>query len=280
MKLSDILIVSDFDFTLTGEGHRVPEKNKDAIRAFIEKGGHFCIGSGRNKNQLKGTNDPVPVNAPCLVSNGSVLYDFEKEEPVFMAEFSDEEAEAIVQITDLMPEKVMMFLENGFETYIPKEVIDRTGETKWAPKGGGKGRSGKETQAEPPKILPVREIPRPWTKITYAGDVEDIEILKKLCEERKIFGYGSMPQLHEVQPFGINKGTSARKLCDMLGLSTLVCVGDAMNDLPMLQAADYAFIPENAAEELHMMGFRECCHCEEGAIADVIRILTEICKKQ
>ena len=52
-----------------------------------------------------------------------------------------------------------------------------------------------------------------------------------------------------------------------LGKKILVCVGDAENDLCMLEGADYAFCPSDGivAER-----FSNVCTCGEGAVADVI----------
>ena len=46
-----------------------------------------------------------------------------------------------------------------------------------------------------------------------------------------------------------------------------MCVGDAENDLPMLEGADYAFCPSDGTIA-HL--FPNVCPCGEGAVADVI----------
>ena len=66
----------------------------------------------------------------------------------------------------------------------------------------------------------------------------------------------------------------ARVLAEQLGCKTLVCVGDAMNDASMLQAADLAFAPADCVPELKALG---CCSlvrpCAEGSVAGVIEAL-------
>ena len=52
-----------------------------------------------------------------------------------------------------------------------------------------------------------------------------------------------------------------------LGKKLLVCVGDAQNDVPMLDGADYAFCPSDASIADR---YPNVCSCDEGAIADVI----------
>ena len=51
------------------------------------------------------------------------------------------------------------------------------------------------------------------------------------------------------------------------GKKILVCVGDADNDLTMLEGADYAFCPSDG---IVADRFPNVCPCDDGAVADVI----------
>ena len=66
---------------------------------------------------------------------------------------------------------------------------------------------------------------------------------------------------------GVSKIKAARDLQESLGRSVLVCVGDAENDIPMLDGADYAYCP---ADGLVANRYENVCECAEGAVADVI----------
>ena len=50
----------------------------------------------------------------------------------------------------------------------------------------------------------------------------------------------------DVQPKGVSKGRSAVELKQQLGRKILVCIGDAENDLSMLDDADYSYCPADA----------------------------------
>ena len=52
-----------------------------------------------------------------------------------------------------------------------------------------------------------------------------------------------------------------------LGRKYLVCVGDAENDISMLDGADYAYVP---ADAILKDRYENVCNCADGAIADVI----------
>ena len=52
-----------------------------------------------------------------------------------------------------------------------------------------------------------------------------------------------------------------------MGRKILACVGDAENDRPMLEGADYAYVP---ADGVIAGAFDRVCGCDDGAVADVI----------
>ena len=54
----------------------------------------------------------------------------------------------------------------------------------------------------------------------------------------------------EVMPAGATKANGARRLKEGLSCSSMVCFGDGLNDLPLLQAADHACAVANAVPEL------------------------------
>ena len=86
------------------------------------------------------------------------------------------------------------------------------------------------------------------------------------------------PRILDIQTKGVTKGTAARALQRKLGKKLLICVGDADNDIPMLEQADYAFCPEDAVVADR---YETVCKCADGAVADVIyKKIPEILKIQ
>ena len=77
---------------------------------------------------------------------------------------------------------------------------------------------------------------------------------------------------------GVSKLQSARKLQQELGKKILICVGDAENDITMLDGADYAFCP---ADGIVAQRYENVCKCADGAVADVIyKKIPQILQKQ
>ena len=53
------------------------------------------------------------------------------------------------------------------------------------------------------------------------------------------------------------------------------CIGDFENDVEMLRMSDIAFCPSNAIDEVKSICDHVVCHHDDGAIADMIKIIDE-----
>ena len=103
----------------------------------------------------------------------------------------------------------------------------------------------------PEEIARIEEAAR-WIRETYGDKVT-------------VFHAGA--RVLNIHAAGVSKLRAARDLQKQLGRKILICVGDAENDLPMLEGADYAFCP---ADGMVASRFPNVCKCADGAIAEVI----------
>ena len=80
-KFENILIASDIDGTLLFQNEIHP-RNFEKLRYFCENGGHFALSTGRNHMDIFAIMQNIGeyVNMPCILCNGSYLYDVEKDE--------------------------------------------------------------------------------------------------------------------------------------------------------------------------------------------------------
>lgn len=86
---------------------------------------------------------------------------------------------------------------------------------------------------------------RPPTKCLCVSSEEDQPRIAELFEEALAGEAGvtrSSPKFTEMLPKNIDKGVGLRRLAELSGIpvESFVAVGDAMNDLPMLQTAGFA----------------------------------------
>lgn len=79
-SLEGILLVSDMDGTLLNAHKHVSTENLRALNRFVAKGGLFTIATGRINKSVEPYLSSLPVNAPAILYNGGLIYDFEKQQ--------------------------------------------------------------------------------------------------------------------------------------------------------------------------------------------------------
>ena len=78
--------------------------------------------------------------------------------------------------------------------------------------------------------------------------------------------------MEQINP-AAGKGVCVKRLKAILGVKTLICIGDQEIDHPMLEAADLAFAPENATPTTKQLVRAVVASAEKGALADLVNIL-------
>ena len=260
-KFEKMLIASDFDGTLKTDSGIIEDSVREAIQYFISQGGYFTVCTGRTYQGFH-MYDPTFINAPVLLTNGSMAYDYAKNETVFMNGIGEEGVTLVRAVMETFPEvAIEMYPFN--KTYaihldehahrhftsqdIPYEVISdpAQAELPWAKAMLGAHEYSQQVQQfmrenfESPSFLP-----------TNGGYVE---IMKN----------------------GSDKGVGLLTLADSLGVphDRTFAVGDGYNDIEMLDAAKAGFVPCNGSPEALMHATYLVRSNNNGAVAHVIEIL-------
>ncbi|MBP3479326.1 MAG: HAD family phosphatase [Oscillospiraceae bacterium] len=269
---SDFLLTVDFDRTLTGPDSTIPQRNLEAIRYFIENGGTFTVNTGRSlPMSMHNIIGKVPVNAPLLLYNGSADYDIATDRFTRSAPLP------------LDPAVVLTDLQNRFPA-LNVEVQGPSGhhllrnDTGWE-------RYCENNHCAYSYITPDT-VPQPFFKFALNGQFREntvASMYQATEEELALFQqaedyihcvYGDVvdtfracARILDVHAKNCGKLNAARALQRSLGKKYLICVGDAENDLSMLEGADYAYCP---ADGTVADRFPNVCPCAQGAVADVI----------
>lgn len=267
-KFDGVLFVSDYDDTLYNLQLTVSAENHAAIRYFVDNGGHFTIATGRAHRTFTPQieREHLLFNAPVVLSNGAAIYDYETD--CYLIRTTLEES-----MTARMVELCRQFPELGFEAYHEEDIYvhnpNLVTETHLKRMG------------VPHFECPIAEMPTPWNKILLQQDHDYlVEVHKYInthwndcCEA--IF---SNKYLLELTAKDSNKGTMVARLADLLGVSHehLYCIGDNMNDVPMLALSAIPFAPGNCSQGVKDWGARVLNHCDEHAVAQAIEILDSI----
>ena len=269
MDFSDILITVDFDRTFSACDSTVPQRNLDAVKYFMAGGGAFTINTGRSAVNFAKHLDDTPVNAPFLLYNGSAAY--EKGVLSQCVEIDVDMWEMIDLIHTTFPE-LDVEVHGGDYHYLvePTEKVLALYENL-----GWRWKEAKRDLDMGPfiKLAIFGQTELPLFSELYKATGEELKMFDdavRLLEEKygdKIEVFRAAPRILNIHAKGVSKLQAARTLQKRLGKKILICVGDAQNDVPMLDGADYAFCPADASIADR---YPNVCPCDEGAIADVI----------
>ena len=265
----DILLAVDFDRTLTGPDSKIPQRNLEAIRYFMDNGGAFTVNTGRTPATLHHHMPNLPYNAPLLMYNGSAAYwegklqdcqiidlpiwpTMEMIREMYPDLHIEFQAEAVNYLIDAKPE--MGALEDRMHWA-------------WEPAQWG------QDMGPFIKFALWGQVRNPGIGDMYDASAEEIAFfdaaqakLEELWGD-KLSCFRPAPRIIDVQAKGVSKALAVKNLQKKLGRKILVCVGDGENDIPAMEVADYAFCPGDAVIKDR---YENVCDCGEGAVADVI----------
>lgn len=268
---SNILICSDYDRTLTATDSTIPQRNREAIRYFMDNGGAFTVNTGRSLAMCRSFLDQVEVNAPLLLYNGGAAYDLQKQEFVFCHTIDLDPFKTWTQIREITGDLVVEI--QGVDAH-----YNYCTDPGWL--------DFYSANSCPARVVAPETRIGPFLKLCIYGPLRDSTVaalfsgtaeeaarydraekeLKQLFGSSMTFARASRWML-DINASGTSKGIAARELANRLGRSVLVCIGDEENDLSMMDAADYAYCPADGALANR---YQTVCNCGDGAVADVI----------
>jgi HAD superfamily hydrolase (TIGR01484 family) len=268
---SDILLTVDYDRTLTAPDSTIPERNLEAIRYFIDNGGAFTVNTGRSVPMTKVFRDIVPVNAPLLLYNGSAAFDLTTGKLDFCHAIDLDLWETVRKCQELFPDlTVEVQAVDAHYRFSENPAWDAFSDNNQCARGFAQPGDNLGTFLKFSLYGEIRDV---TVADLYNGSPEEFARMDEVEQTLKdVFGdycevFRAAPRIIDVHAKGVSKIRSARELQQRLGRKILVCVGDAHNDLPMLEGADFAFVPSDAALKDR---FPNVCSCGNGAVADVI----------
>lgn len=266
----DFLITCDYDNTLTGPDGSVAARNLDAIRYFTENGGAFTVNTGRSGVTSRRLMEQIPANVPFLLMNGSAVV--QKGDCLELHPIPLEPWTVLTRLAETFPE-VELEIQGLWCHYLwnpsPRRLQNHK-DMDWnyriVKSGDDVGTFVKFNVFLP--NLTLREslltADQHQDKTLFFDQIQSF-IENTWGSQLEVFRSG--PQLLNVHAKGVSKKGSARKLQKQLGKKYLVCIGDAGNDIPMLDGADFAYCP---ADGTVANRYETVCNSGDGAVADVI----------
>lgn len=266
---SDVLLTVDFDRTFTGPDSKIPQRNLDAVAFFMENGGSFTINTGRSVSSFRKHLGNIPVNAPILMYNGSARWENGRLTDLKLLDMELWETAKVVR--QEFPGMNLEIQGVDYHYLIDPEpaFVAFYDALKWGYRipetGADLGPFLKFALAGSPRSKSVATLFETSQAEDAAFDAAQARLMELWGDRIEV--YRAAPRIIDVHAKGVSKIAAARQLQRELGKKWLICVGDAENDIPMLEGADYAFCP---ADGVVADRFETVCGCAEGAIADVI----------
>ncbi len=262
--IKDTILISDLDGTLLPHNSMVCDEDIRAIRQYIADGGHFTLATGRMPDMLEYAG-MLGTNLPCIVGNGSVIYDYQNHK-VLWERFLNPIAKTAI------PDVMRKFPGLGLEM----RVLDKL----YVSRPNDQVRWHFSWEDQKYTLVNHEETIYNCHKMLLLEEHEVLERAKAVLEENYpgAFDYVfSCAVFLEILPRGCTKGDAVPKLKEICGLpnAPVFAIGDYGNDVTLLRTADFSGCPSTAIDEVKAVADVVCKPVGEGAVAEFISVLRE-----
>ncbi|WP_274362890.1 HAD family hydrolase [Paenibacillus thermotolerans] len=237
------LVALDLDGTLLGNDKQISDANAEAVNDAIKAGAAVILATGRPIREIRPYAEKLRLNGPIVANNGSEVW---RTPDVLYArrEIPAEHVGRIFAFLEKYDEDV------AFWAHTAEGLIEK--ENKPQQTGG-------------------------HTWLQFALRSEKPELLEEIRRELHAWNVFELSSSHvtnvECNPMGVSKATGLAEICKLLHIdrSETVCIGDGLNDIPMLRFADLGVAMGNAQEPVKRAAKLIAPSNVEDGVADVIR---------
>ena len=265
------MIFLDLDGTLLNDKKELPEINKKAIEAAVEAGHKVMVCTGRPLCSVIKLLPIFGLDKPgcyAITFNGGLIYDAGAQSTIYQKTLPLDQVKYVF-------EKAYEFGNIHIQTYTDHHVICEH-DTKESLDYSCKTKTDRKVVPDIFEELNGQE-PCKMLAIAFDTDCKQITAFRDFMAEYcngKIDMYFSSPEYLEFMPAGINKGHAIRWMCEYMNipLKNTIAVGDAENDIAMLETAGIGCVMKNADHEMKKYGtYITEQDNNEGGVAEVIQ---------
>lgn len=259
------IAVSDFDGTLFSQVTGINRNTLESIDEFIKAGGTFCVCTGRMTSSIVKFYKEYGFTGYVISFNGAEISDSETGEKVYKKHVDNATCIKLLEYAEKTGNRIQVYpndvltvekVNDDYRAYAGRchvelcetgcpvsEIFKRTGDT------SGKVLFYTDDDRREKMYKEIRDI---------AGDSYEV-----VC---------SNPEHIDVMAKGVSKGNAALKLCEMLGTDRekMICFGDEMNDLSMIEIAGLGVVTANGNEVLKSKADLVVPSCEDGGVGIAI----------
>jgi len=267
------LIALDLDGTLLDSRKEIPEGAVRAIRTVCAAGKTVVFDTGRAVPELSEQIALLPEVRYAVFASGAGIYDIQGKKAFGLQGIPGALARQILSLAatkDLMPQFVTADRDIIQSSHM--DSLERFHMGVYRP-------MYEKAMTLVPDIFAFAEsCTEPFLKINlYHADPEERIRTRARLENLELeLVYSEVSSL-ECSARGVNKGTGLIRLCALLGLDPRDCiaVGDAENDIPMLQAAGLGIAMGNAPSHVKAAADRIVSDLDHGGCARAVMMLLD-----
>lgn len=265
------LVVSDFDFTIYRTDHTIAKETLDTIKEYERRGGRFVICTGRMTSPALEKFKNYGFGGYVIGYQGGEVMEYDGK--VLHSNYLDEESVEIclneldrlgyyVQIynhgTMYVNRRIKITDYYAAENAIDINVVE-----------GSLLNYVRRNKLKLNKILFA--LSDDMDSITEEKQFACIEVLNKVFKNVVMYNTANL-KLIEVISDKQNKGKAVKWLADKLGIKRdeIICMGDACNDISMVEYAGLGVAVGNADKRLKEVADLVTVTCDENAVGKVI----------
>ncbi len=239
------MVVSDMDGTLLNSDLQISAENLEAIKKIRNKGIRFCIATGRPEQLVKEYIEPLQMEDPMILYNGSVISHPFKHGKLFELKLDKDDVREIVEYCE---ENDIIYMPYTKDKIIskPNYRVDFFEE-----------RNKNLSEQNKCVFEDVRNI-----ESIVKNDINKIllieknptkfeEVYQKFSSNEKYTVASSQTGFVDINPLGASKGNALQILANHFGysLDEVVVFGDQDNDVSMLEIAGTSVCMANGSDK-------------------------------
>jgi len=234
------LLVTDLDGTLLDEEHKINDEALLLLKEFESLGYGITFATGRSVPAALFYIKHAGIKLPVILFNGCMIFDPLTLKPLKLYTM---EPYVLMKVIEEAPKDVSILVFSRKDIYALNPVKNLDGYLQ---------RDGIACKF----VDNFREVDmRGVIKVLFVGSQKRLDELFEFLSlnlRGKASVVRSEPDLVEILPLGVNKGTGLMELSKLLNvkLSDVIAVGDSMNDIEMLRTAGLGVAVGNAWEDV------------------------------
>lgn len=247
------LLATDLDGTLLNAKKEISSENIKAINCALEMGKQVIFSTGRALGEVEQFFPLFPTMRYVLCESGGLLYDWQEQRVISRQVLDPAITQEVLRYAQ--PRDIMIQVMMEGESVISKKSIARLEHYR--------NEYLREHFCHHVRLVDnvidycqsgeylVEKIclyhPDTTARVQTLEQLRHLDLTAAFSERTSL----------ELTPIGVDKGNGLRKLCEEIHipLEQVIAVGDAPNDLAVLQTAGLALAVDNASEEV-----KQVCH--------------------